>query len=70
MKTLTDSDLTKKETLNYLISILAHRRHRWEWTDRTSLSKFAFDMEMRFEKRDNAAIELLNQLQTPPAGDQ
>lgn len=52
-----------REILDYLIHILGWRRHEWNMKDRTGMSKSEIEMEMRFEAKDDAAIELLENMQ-------
>jgi hypothetical protein len=56
------SSISNREILDHLILLLGWRRHEWEMKDRTSMSKEEIEMEMRFEAKDNAAIELLEDM--------
>lgn len=51
-----------RESLDHVIHLLAWRRHEWEMKDRTHMSEAEIEMEMKFEAKDTAAIELLASL--------
>lgn len=54
--------ISNRETLDHLILLLGWRRHEWEMKDRTPMSKEEIEMEMKFEAKDNAAIEFLEDM--------